>query len=396
MRGLSLAAALLCPIPAAFGQSSISICDDLAYRHTPEYSQYCGGGSPAPARGGGGGGGLTPSQQMTLQMGAIGAQLLQQGIHNALYGDPAAKERQRQLQAQQAAQAARARAAAAARAEATKQRLLSEMQGVEPPAGGAGLQLLGTDAAAGGGGGLQLMQDGEATAHGPQKVVNIGVSPERSGLLGGESAAAPGAAAPSGGLRRGSADAATAPNPSGGAARASSSGPDDAAGAAESRVRPPAEARVRPPVEPPLRRIEGASAGGSSVSVPKESACAAAFSSCVDALEAHERALAELRPAAQAYERLAESAPSRESVKDAAIDKVKERAQELADDGFKVELPGKSDEGLYMYDVTDHAGHLLQLRADRVKFDALWKQDQKVRDAGANYLPPLRSLLSEL
>lgn len=117
----------------------------------------CGGGAAV-------GGGLAPGQQMMLQgasnLGFTAGQAVGQALGKAMFGDPQAEAAAAaQRQAAQAAQAAAAQAAAqaaaaraAAEANATKNRLLSEMKGVEPV---SDLQIKTDDD----GGGLQMKTD---------------------------------------------------------------------------------------------------------------------------------------------------------------------------------------------------------------------------------------------
>ena len=107
--------------------TSQSLCDMPS--STPLYSKYCGGGGvsapsvPAvPA--------LTSQQQMGLAMGQAAMPLLQQGIHNMLYGSPA----------QQAA--ARAQRLAAAQAQQQAQQQAEQLQRAARQLNDSGIYLL--------------------------------------------------------------------------------------------------------------------------------------------------------------------------------------------------------------------------------------------------------------
>jgi hypothetical protein len=96
------------PVPGTF--DSEAACTTYVINANPKgqsISCSCSSGAPAarsttaaPAPGG-----LTPQQQLGMAIGKIGASMLQQGIHNLLYGNPAPppdpEEQQRQVAAQQ-------------------------------------------------------------------------------------------------------------------------------------------------------------------------------------------------------------------------------------------------------------------------------------------------------
>lgn len=150
---LLLVLALLLPCRASAGWQKDEVCQG-----------GCGGGcGPCPGDGGGAapaaaGGGFTPQQQMGLQMGMVGAQMIGQGLHNALFGDPQAAAAQRAREAALAEQRRQAALEKRREDDATKDRLLGEMMGVDAAADGgaasarpdeASLGLLSDAAAAG-------------------------------------------------------------------------------------------------------------------------------------------------------------------------------------------------------------------------------------------------------
>jgi len=82
--------------------------------------------APAPALGGGG---LTPEQQMGMQIGVLGAQMLGQGLHQALFGDPEQAAREQAARAAQEAEQRRVEEEKQRRFEAEKGRVLDQMGG---------------------------------------------------------------------------------------------------------------------------------------------------------------------------------------------------------------------------------------------------------------------------
>lgn len=92
-----------------------------------------GGSAPAlPAAGAG----FTPQQQMAVQMGQLGGQMVGQALHEMLFGDPQAAAAQRARAAALAEQSRQAALEKKRDDEATKDRLLGEMIGVDAASDG--------------------------------------------------------------------------------------------------------------------------------------------------------------------------------------------------------------------------------------------------------------------